>query len=249
MSEKAKEKNKEIIEKQAKNEEVKKKVNEAEVATQDMSADEIAKKLSKRNDEYLFKLRKELIAAGKTEEEAKEMIDGLVRDIYLSQIKGITANKLFGTPTEKVEDLLTVKKKVNEKQPFWKLAVDTTLLFLALFAAMYGVMGLTDQSKKPQNQTGILTLLTISIMWGVILTWFNIQMKKSKENRPGIGKTLVYMAGGLVLMFGVLYITANLPAVINPVLDPTIYLVTAIVSFAGRYIFRKMNNIKTSALF
>ncbi|MGR3742491.1 DUF1129 domain-containing protein [Companilactobacillus sp. DQM5] len=244
MSESTREKNEKIIKKQ----ETKQKDVEVKNNIEEMTQEELNNKLSKKNTEYLYKLKKELIDSGKTEEETDLLLNGLIKDIYLNQIKGIPANKLFGTPTQKANDLLHVKK-APIKQPFWKIAVDTSLLFLALFAAMYGIMGMFSKNSKGQNQTGIITLILISVMWGIILSWFNIQMKKEKSKRPNLLKTILYMAGGLIIMFAVLMLTTNLPVAINPVLNPTIYLIIAIVSFTIRYFFRKTNKITTSTFF
>ncbi|GKQ43465.1 membrane protein [Companilactobacillus sp. RD055328] len=239
MAEDARAKNAKAIKKQEK--------VEAKKAVAPVEIDETTavNKLSKRNEDYLFKLRKELVLKGKTEAEAQAMSDELVVEIYENQIKGIPATKLYGTPTLKADSLINPTKE-PVKHPFWKIATDTSLLFFVIFGALYGVLGMTGTNDK-QGQTGIITLITIAVLWGVLLSWFNIQTKLDRGQRPGLLKTLIYMATGLAIMVGVLFITTSLPTFVNPVLPGTVYLVIAIVAFIARYIFRKTNNITGSS--
>lgn len=240
MAESTREKNAKAIKKQEKIEEKK----TAEPVEIDM--EQATNKLSKRNADYLYKLRKDLVSAGKTEVEAQSISDSLIVEIYENQIKGIPANKLYGTPSQKVDSLLNVKKEAV-KQPYWKIAVDSSLLFLALFAALYGVLGMTGG--KQQGQTGIITLVGIAVMWGSLLPWFNIQNRKDREHRPGFMKMMGYIVAGLAIMMALLFVTSLLPVAINPVLSGVAYIVLAVVSFVARFIFRRQNNITTSALF
>ncbi|POB79813.1 membrane protein, partial [Vibrio vulnificus] len=83
----------------------------------------------------------------------------------------------------------------------------------------------------PNNQTGILTLIVLSLMWGALLTWFNNQMRMPKSERPGWGKTIGYLALGLVLMFVFLGAMAFVPTTINPTLNAVGYFVAAVVAY------------------
>lgn len=247
MSEDLRKKNAEVIKKQEKSEELEQRNSEFIRNIEEMTLEQMKSKLSKRNDEYLFKLNKALVESGKTTTQAQELIDGLVKEVYVNQVKGTPASKLYGPITQKVDDINNVKKE-PKKIPFWMNMVDTTLLFIALFGAMYGIIGFTDKSGASQKgQTGIVTLFIVSILWGAILTWFSTQMKKSKKERPGMLKTIIYMVIGLVIMYGVLALTALLPQNINPNVTPIVYIIIAIVSFGGRYLFRKKNQITGSS--
>lgn len=215
MSEDLREKNKKAAEKQkvasAKNE------KKEEVTSQIYSADtdDLSKKLSNKNAEYVFKLNKRLLDDGFKEEEAKEVIDGMLPEMIDNQIKGIPANQLYGPVTQKAKEIAHPVKK-PKKTPFWGLWIDTALLFFALFGLLYGVVALTSKKTDPNNQTGILTLIVLSLMWGALLTWFNNQMRMPKSERPGWGKTIGYLALGLVLMFVFLGAMAFVPTTINP---------------------------------
>lgn len=247
MSEDLREKNAKVIKKQEQAEASEQKSSTFMNNIENMTLDQMKSKLSKRNDEYLFKLNKALVESGKTELQAQELIDGLVKEVYMSQVKGIPATKLYGPVAQKVDSINNVKKE-PKKIPFWMNAVDTTLLFIALFGAMYGILGFADKSGASQKgQTGIVTLFIVSILWGIILTWFSTEMRKPKAQRPGMWKTIIYMIIGLVIMYGVLAVTAMFPQSINPTVSAVVYIIIAVVAFGGRYLFRKVNNITGSS--
>ncbi|HIY92939.1 DUF1129 family protein [Companilactobacillus sp. HBUAS56275] len=248
MSEDLREKNKKAAEKQkvasAKNE------KKEEVTSQIYSADadDLSKKLSNKNAEYVFKLNKHLLDDGFKEEEAKEVIDGLLPEMIDNQIKGIPANQLYGPVTQKAKEIAHPVKK-PKKTPFWGLWIDTALLFFALFGLLYGVVALTSKKTDPNNQTGILTLIVLSLMWGALLTWFNNQMRLPKSERPGWGKTIGYLALGLVLMFIFLGAMAFVPTTINPTLNAVGYFVAAVVAYGIRFAFRRYMGIKEKTFF
>ncbi|CAJ1193309.1 hypothetical protein FD33_GL000550 [Companilactobacillus paralimentarius DSM 13238 = JCM 10415] len=248
MSEDLREKNKKAAEKQkvasAKNE------KKEEVTSQIYSADtdDLSKKLSNKNAEYVFKLNKRLLDDGFKEEEAKEVIDGMLPEMIDNQIKGIPANQLYGPVTQKAKEIAHPVKK-PKKTPFWGLWIDTALLFFALFGLLYGVVALTSKKTDPNNQTGILTLIVLSLMWGALLTWFNNQMRMPKSERPGWGKTIGYLALGLVLMFVFLGAMAFVPTTINPTLNAVGYFVAAVVAYGIRFAFRRYMGIKEKTFF
>lgn len=233
---KAAEKQKRHSEKQEKQQEVVEKINSADSA-------ELRKQLSNKNEEYVFKLNKYLTDDDFTEAEAKEVIDNMLPEIIANQIKGTPANQLYGPVSKKAGDIAhPVKPK--KKTPFWALSVDTSLLFFALFGVLYGIVGLTSKDKSSQNQTGIITLILLAAMWGVLLTWFNLQMKKPKAERPSLWLTIGYMAAGLIVMFIFLGLMQFVPTTINPPLNGVIYLILAVVAYGGRFLFRRTMGIK-----
>ncbi|KRN98972.1 DUF1129 domain-containing protein [Companilactobacillus kimchiensis] len=248
MSEDLRDKNKQAAEKQkvtsAKNE--KKEEIKSEIYSAD--ADDLRKKLSNKNAEYIFKLNKYLLDNGFKEDEAKEAIDKMLPEIVDNQIKGIPANQLYGPVTQRAQDIVHPVKKAK-KTPFWASWLDTSLLFFALFGALYGIVALTSKTKDPNNQTGIITLLVLSAMWGGLLTWFNNQMKKPKDQRPGWGITIAYLVVGLVFMFVFLAGMTLVPTVINPALNAIGYFIAAVIAFGIRFAFRQITGIKERSFF
>ncbi|WP_125710147.1 DUF1129 domain-containing protein [Companilactobacillus zhongbaensis] len=244
MADDLRERNKKAAEKQKRNSAKKERQEQIAEKINSADADELRKQLSNKNEEYVFKLNKFLTEDDFTEAEAKESIDAMLPEIIENQIKGIPANQLYGPVSKKAGDIAhPVKPK--KKTPFWALAIDTSLLFFALFGVLYGIVGLTSKDKTAQNQTGIITLILLAAMWGVLLTWFNLQMRKPKSERPGLLITIGYMGAGLVIMFVFLGLMQFVPTTINPPLDGVVYLILAVVAYGGRFFYRRYMGIKT----
>ena len=248
MSEDLREKNKKAAQKQQAASAKSDKKEEVTSQIYSADADDLHKKLSNKNAEYVFKLNKYLLENGFKEEEAKEVIDGLLPEMVENQIKGIPANQLYGPVTQKAQEIAHPVKK-PKKTPFWGLWIDTALLFFALFGLLYGIVALTSKKADPNNQTGILTLIVLSLMWGALLTWFNDQMRLPKSQRPGWGKTIAYLVVGMVGMFLFLGAMAFVPTAINPTLNSVGYFVSAAIAYAIRFGFRKYMGIKERTFF
>lgn len=248
MADDLREKNKEAVEKQKVT--AAKKLKQAETTEQIYAAkpDDLRSQLSNKNEEYVFKLNKYLLDDGFKEDEAKEAIDKMMPEIVDNQIKGVPANQLYGPVTKKAGEIVHPVKKVK-KTPFWASSVDNSLLFFALFGLLYGVVAFTSKNSSSSNQTGIITLIILSGMWGTLLTWFNIQMKKPKKERPGWGITIGYLAVGLMLMFVFLGAMTFVPATINPSLNGIGYFIVAVVVYGIRFVFRRYMGIHDRGFF
>ncbi|WP_125761453.1 DUF1129 family protein [Companilactobacillus hulinensis] len=248
MAEDLREKNKQAAEKQKGNAAKKVKHQETKEKIATATPDELRKKLSNKNEEYVFRLNRFLVDGGFTEDEAKQSIDELMSEIIENQIKGITANTLYGPVTKKATEIVHPTKP-KKATPFWASAIDTSLLFFALFGLLYGIVAFTSKKTDPNNQTGILTLLILSAMWGSLLTWFNNQMKKPKNERPGWGITIGYLVFGLILMFLFLGAMAFVPTSINPTLGGIGYFIVAAIAYGIRFVYRRYMGIHDRAFF
>lgn len=248
MSDDLREKNKVAAEKQRVT--AAKKIKREDTTEKIYSADPDALRaqLSNKNQEYVFKLNKYLVDNDFKEDEAKEAIDKLMPEMIDNQINGVPANQLYGPVTKKAGEIVHPVKPVK-KTPFWASSVDNSLLFFALFALLYGIVALTSKKAGASNQTGIVTLVILSGMWGTLLTWFNIQMKKPKKERPGWGITLGYLAIGLMLMFIFLGAMTFVPTSINPSLSGIGYLIVAAVAYGIRFVFRRYMGIHDRGFF
>lgn len=248
MAEDLREKNKQAAEKQkvvsAKNE--KKEEIKNEIYTAD--SDDLRKKLSNKNAEYIFKLNKRLMEDGFKEDEAKEVIDKSLPEIVDNQIKGIPANQLYGPVTQRAQEIAHPVKK-RKVTPFWASWIDTSLLFFALFGVLYGIVAMTSKQSDPNSQTGIITLIVLSAMWGALLTWFNNRMKLPKSERPGWGITVGYLVVGLVFMFVFLAAMTVVPTSINPPLNAIGYFIAAVVAYGVRFVFRRTMGIRDRSFF
>ena len=238
---------------QAEKQEKLKKQGEAEAAQAEIKQEnpkDLVKKLSNKNQDYLFRLRKELIAGGMKEDQADAEIDSLLPDIYAAQIKGQPAGTLFGvSPTIKAGQILHPVVKPT-KVPNWLLGVDSALIYTAILTGMFGLMQLfTNDNKKTANGSGILTLIVMGVAMGWYFTKYNNWMKPDpKTGKTAWGKVIWGLIGSLVLIMAIVLILSLKPlAVINPVLPGWADLLVAAVATGAWYLIRKHYGIHGSS--
>lgn len=210
-------------------------------------------KLTNKNSDYVFRLQKELEKQGKlSHSEAEEKVNQLLPEIIVAQRHGQPANGLYmASPKIKADQILhpEVKPKTLSDFPFWQRAVDSGLLWLAIFMGIYGLMGLA--STKPTGQNGVLTITIVGILLGVFLAKYNDLImprdqngKPKKVSWPRVIVVSVALVIVIVILMGILTLKALRP--INPVLPGIIYIIIAAISFGIRYLFRKQYGITGS---
>lgn len=212
------------------------------------SPSELRKKLSNKNQDYVFRLEKELQRQGSmSREEAVAMTDGLLSEIIIAQRHGQPANGLYmAAPQIKAEQMLHPDKK-PVKTPFWQLAIDGALLYLAIFVGLFGIIALFE-TKQPQNsQMGILTLASVGIVMGIFMVKYNDWVMPKNDKKLSWSRLIL---NGLALA-AVLFIwiwLLSLPGVsaINPVLPGGVDIAIAVVAYGIRYLFRKYYHITGS---
>lgn len=205
--------------------------------------------LTKKNEEYMFRLNKLLEEKGYDLDKKQAILETTYKELKEKQRQGITAVKLFGTVTEYVQEIVSGRKKGEEppREPikFWKLAVDNILIIFMMFCVLYGVLGFFGNEKDQQNN-GWLTLFVTSIIVGLGLAFFYKMMdpQKMKEAKNkwlrGLGITALMVVVWL-LAFGLI---PFIPQSINVPLNPIIYAILAVAAFFVRNYLKKKYNFQ-----
>ncbi|AXX65385.1 MAG: DUF1129 domain-containing protein [Lactobacillus sp.] len=224
---------------------VAKKHEQAKIAQEVAQAtpEQLQAKLSKRNEDYLFKLHKALVENGQTDQEAQKQVDNLLQEVIDNQIKGIPARQLYGTVATKVDAIFHKKIEAKNHVEFWKLSVDSSLFIAALFLVMFGIMGFFVKHPSRENQMGIVTTILICIFWGILLSWFNQQMMLDKKKRKPMWQSVVILIVGLIVMYVGSMLVQLLPAAINPILPPIVNVILAALVYGIRWLFRHYYHI------
>ncbi|WP_423373665.1 DUF1129 domain-containing protein [Melissococcus plutonius] len=207
---------------------------------------ELEKKLTKKNAQYIFDFKKSMQTANISEQEQVEILNEMFIILIEEQKTGRTARQLFGTVSERTEAILN-KPKVQKPVNGWLLWADNSLLLLGMLAIMVFVM--TFISKNNSQTLGILTLFVGSAVGGYVF----YLLSKMQINRIN-GKATRYsgLKTGVITMFGmlawiVIFVGSSLlPPVINPSLDPFVAVIIGGITLAGRYGLKKKYNIKGS---
>ncbi|HPR81570.1 MAG TPA: DUF1129 family protein, partial [Enterococcus sp.] len=124
---------------------------------------ELEKQLTKRNQQYIFDLKKSLEAANLSEEEKAIALHELLPVLVKEQKGGRTARQLFGTVSERTEAILNKPEEVKETSPVM-MWLDNTLLILGIFGIMMGVMGLF--ARDSAQVYGIITFISMAMVGG-----------------------------------------------------------------------------------
>ncbi|RHH68425.1 DUF1129 domain-containing protein [Vagococcus sp. AM17-17] len=212
---------------------------------------ELEKQLTKKNDQFIFDLKKILDEEGVEVDERQkiETFNTMLKELVEGQKTGLTAKHLYGTPTEAVV-FITTKPAAPLKTNFGSMWLDNSLLLFTFLSVMTGI--LTMVSKSPQPTQGILSI-TIGAMSGglsfyLIYRYIYIydMPGADRSKRPGVWKTGGIMALCFIPWLMIFSLSAFIPHAINPSLDPVLTLILGVVAFGIRYLLKKKYNIQGS---
>ncbi len=207
---------------------------------------ELEKQLTKRNQQYIFDLKKSLEAANLSEEEKAIALHEILPILVKEQKGGRTARQLFGTVSERTEAILNKPEEVKETSPVM-MWLDNTLLILGIFGIMMGVMGLF--ARDSAQVYGIITFISMAMVGGwvfYVMYKYMYQYERpgaDKSQRPKMWKIMLILIGSFFLWIATIAVTSILPSSINIVLDPIILAVIGAVAIGLRYYLKKKYNI------
>ncbi|EOT39834.1 DUF1129 domain-containing protein [Enterococcus dispar] len=204
--------------------------------------------LTKRNQQYIFDLKKSLEAANLSEAEMATALNEILPILVKEQKGGKTARQLFGTVSERTEAILAKPEPKKETRPVLMWA-DNVMFIFGLFAVMLGLMRLFTKDTGQQTY-GLLTLIIASLFGGYafyLMYKYIYQYERpgaDKSKRPKLWKTMLILVPVFFLWILVFTVSAMLP--FNIVLDPFIQLVLGAAVFALRWYLKKKYNIEGS---
>ena len=131
--------------------------------------------LTKKNEEFVFQLNKQLERQGVAKEKRPEIIQDTITQLKEGQKTGKTAKALFGTPTEYVKNLKDPKKNNQpnhmSKQSIKLLALDNMLIFFSIFTFMFGLMFWISPAAMKMTHygsSGLLAIVLVSVSGGLL---------------------------------------------------------------------------------
>lgn len=212
---------------------------------------ELETQLTKRNQQYIFDLKKSLEAANLSEADRAAALHEILPVLVQEQKTGKTARQLFGTVSERTDAIINKPVVIPESTPVM-MWLDNVLIIFALFTAMIGLMRLINKNQQGQD-FGLLTLIVASLVGGY---GFYLMYKYFyRYERPGVDKSdkpkwwlsmIKLIPVFFLWLFSFTLIQAFVPAIVNPVLDPFVMLVLGGLAFALRWYLKKKYNITGS---
>ncbi len=213
---------------------------------------ELETQLTKRNEQYIFDLKKSLTAANLSEELQAIALDKILPELVAGQKSGSTARQLFGTVSERTEAILTapIPKKEASKLLMW---LDNVLMLFALLTIVAGIVPLLFKgAKSASEQQGILTLIIASLSGGYAFYLIYDKIYRfdrpgaDQSKRPGTLKSMGMMMGIILIWMLFFMGSALIPKSINIPLDPLVTVILGAVAFGVRHLLKKKYNIEGS---
>ncbi|MDT2828662.1 DUF1129 domain-containing protein [Enterococcus viikkiensis] len=225
-----------------------------ELRTLNAENSELETKLTKRNEQYIFDLKKALKAANLTDEQTIIALNEMLPTLVEEQKTGKTARQLFGTVSERLEAI--VNKPVEQKKStvaslMW---LDNFLLLFGLLGILSGIMGLfVPRGTQAQSTSyGLTALVVASAVGGLIFYMMYLfiyqyeQPGADKSKKPKTWKTILMLGSVTLVWFLVFNGAALLPASLNPILDPVVLIALAAIGLALRFYLKKRFGIISS---
>ncbi|GEP18947.1 DUF1129 domain-containing protein [Pediococcus argentinicus] len=229
----------------------KQQVEDAEKAVETTEASTPKKaELTKRNADFMFRLRKELADQKIDADKLKQALDDTEAKLLEGQKKGQTAKQLFGTPTEHMQEIVHGPKRQIGAQTtdnLWLRAVDNGLIFMALFSAMYALMAFFQPAAivKSPGPAGLLAIIGTSAVGGIgmgyVYKWLYPSSNGGK--RPTFWRQIGVTTAAVLAWIVAYMVFSVIPSVINPTLPAFGYVILAALAFGGRWLFRRRYNI------
>ncbi|MDR0921442.1 MAG: DUF1129 domain-containing protein [Lactobacillales bacterium] len=214
---------------------------------------ELTEKLTKKNQQYMFDLNKQLENGNVSEETKVRKFAEMLPEIVEHQKSGQTARQLYGTVSERATEIIgkpedkSIKKVTTKPALMW---LDNFLLLLGLMGIMLGILGIVGRNKG--TQFGIITLFAMAAVGGLM---FYVMYKlvyqyeapgADRSKRPGWFKTGLILVVGMFIWILSFTLTAFLPSVINPFLPSPVILVIGALAIGARMLLKKKYNIASS---
>jgi len=208
--------------------------------------------LTGKNKEYIHALTKQLVLAGKSDEEIKGILSEYLPKIIESQGSGVLAKKLLGTPTEFVASLTedpkaktaTKGSRVGSNETPWLMWLDSALLFLGFILLLNGVMAAFTPRARTYGLTMAIVMAAMAglVMYLVYRFFYSKAGSGDKWSWKGLGLVLLATAAWFGLTLG----ASLLPSAINPSFNPWIMAVIGALLLVLKWWLKKKYDIRSA---
>ncbi|MGM0214269.1 DUF1129 domain-containing protein [Enterococcus sp. AZ109] len=222
---------------------------------QELAADnrQLETQLTKRNQQYIFDLKKSFAAANFSEEQQEEALHDMLPTLVAEQKTGKTARQLFGTVSEHLDAIVNkpVKNELATKPVLMWL--DNFMFLFGLLSLISGAMALFVSRGTQQTATYGLTAIIVASATGGLLFYFMYvfvyqyeQPGADKSKKPKTWKTILILGSMTLVWFLIFNGAIFLPPALNPIIDPFILVALGALALAARYYLKKRFGIVSS---
>lgn len=207
--------------------------------------------LTAKNSEYIHAVTKNLLQLGKSDEEVKAILSEILPKIVEGQKSGQLAKKMFGTPSEFVEQYEEKKAdktaQAGEKNEHPALMwLDSALLFFGFISIVNAVMLIA--SPKTARSYGILTTVLTSAAAGLVMYLiYRFYYKKLGTERQGWNwKHLVITVVAVLVWGGITALASMIPSTINLALNGYVSIIIGLIAIGVRWLLKRQFNIQSA---
>ncbi|MCA9765783.1 MAG: DUF1129 family protein [Carnobacterium sp.] len=192
----------------------------------------------------MMSLDKALIAGNISEEKRVLIYNEMLKNLIHGQKSGQTARQIYGTVTERTNDLLSSPKDNDTgRSEDWKIMLDGGLLMGAMFALITGLSAFIGKGQG--SEMGIITMILNFIIGGFVILL--ISKNVPDKNKGKKGNTLRYLLVSTSGMLGWMFIMtasmALLPSSINILMSAGVNIAIGVTAFAAKMYFKRKLNI------
>ncbi|MGY3729642.1 DUF1129 family protein [Lactococcus termiticola] len=208
--------------------------------------------LTGKNKEYIHSVTKQLVLAGKSDEEIKTILSEALPKIIEGQGNGLLAKKILGTPTEFVASLTADKKKakpaagsrVGSNETPWLMWLDSSLLFLGFIMLLNGVMTMFTPRARVYGLTMAVVMAAMAglVMYLVYRFFYSKAGSGNKWSWKGVGLVLLATAAWFGLTLG----ASLLPASVNPSFNPWLMALVGVLLLVLKWWLKKRYDIRSA---
>lgn len=210
---------------------------------------ELEAQLTKRNQQYIFDLKKALVAGNFSDQQIQAGLHEMLETLVTEQKSGKTARQLFGTVSERTEKFLDKPAKPVTASKPWQMWLDNFMMLFGLLYLVTSAMGvwmsISNKSSNTAAVYGITTLLVASAVGGLVfyLMYHLIYRYEypgaDKSKKPKMWKTALILVVSTIVWLAVFQGSILLPSVINPVLDPVVGVIISVLVLLLRWYLKR----------
>ncbi|WP_155287345.1 DUF1129 domain-containing protein [Lacticaseibacillus zhaodongensis] len=219
-----------------------KKNAEAAPEPKPVDVNELLGQLTKKNADYVFKLRKFLKDNGADDEKEQEILGEFLPKIVEEQKSGKPANQVYGSPSVLANNLLHAPKP-KQHHNFWLETLDLGLSFLAIFAVIYGAMHYFAKNASQESSGGLLSLVLMSFVASFVFNYYNRWTLMDKEKRPNL--FLIIIAGMAIIVVVSIVSTwlTSVNTIVTAPLPPIGQFIVAAAAYAGHFFLKRIYHL------
>lgn len=206
--------------------------------------------LTKRNEQYIFDLKKSLDAANFTENQKQMALHEMLPTLVKEQKNGVTARQLYGTVSERTDAIIYEPDKAEaQSDSIGLMILDNFLLLFGMLAVMSSIMEQFQFGNTKTQSFGLFALLIGSGMGALVfylMYKFIYQYERpgaDRSQKPKIWKSMLIIGIAIVAWAFLFSMTMYLPASINPAIDPFLMGLLGVAALGLRYWLKKRFNI------